>query len=230
MGAIPPLPIVETTEALANLARAAAACTACNLAGRRRNVAFGEGNPRSPLVLVGEGPGDTEDALGRPFVGKAGQLLEKALGEAGLTRNDVYIANIVKCRACDWVDGRPINRPPTDAETLACRRWLEPQLATIAPKVILCIGAPSARNLIKRDFKITAERGKFFPSNLAKTALATLHPAYILRNQHGGSDGGYSLLIADILKAWDAAVRLRDAGSKVEEREPMEPQPSLFEA
>jgi len=229
MGVIPPLPSGETNEALIEMAIAASACTACGLAERRRNVAFGEGNSRSPLVLVGEGPGDTEDALGRPFVGKAGQLLERALGEAGLSRNDVYIANTVKCRACDWVNGRPINRPPTDIETMACRRWLEPQLAAIDPRVILCIGAPSARNLIKRDFKITVERGKFFSSNLAKTVLATLHPAYILRNQHGGSDGGYSLLVADIVKAWEAAIRLRDGRTRQESTVPTESQPSLFE-
>lgn len=89
-------------------------------------------------------------------------------------------------------------------------------MALIAPKVILCVGAPSAKNLIKKDFKITAERGKYFPCEYAKTAIATLHPAYILRNQYGGSDGGYSLLVADIAKAWEAAVRLSEKESRTD--------------
>jgi len=183
-------------------------CTACGLSERRRNVVFGEGNPSSPLVLVGEGPGDHEDATGRPFVGRAGQLLDKALLDNGLTREHVYICNVVKCRACDWSTGKPVNRPPMDEEIASCRQWLVPQLETIGPKVILCVGGPSARTLIRKDFKITVERGKYFRSDLARTVLATLHPAYILRNQSQTGDGGYHLLVADIGKAWTAAQML----------------------
>ena len=184
-------------------------CRACDLAERRTNVVFGEGNPRSPLVLVGEGPGEQEDKTGRPFVGRAGQLLDRALADAGLTRKDVYITNTVKCRAADWSTGKPQNRPPTDAETETCRQWLLPQLAAIAPKVILCIGAPSAKNLIKKGFQITRERGLYFPCEFARTAIATLHPSYILRQANvNKDDGGYSLLVADIEKAWAAAQRL----------------------
>jgi DNA polymerase len=184
-------------------------CRACDLAERRTNVVFGEGNPRSPLVLVGEGPGEQEDKTGRPFVGRAGQLLDRALADAGLSRQDVYITNTVKCRAADWSTGKPQNRPPTDAETETCRQWLLPQLAAIAPKVILCIGAPSAKNLIKKSFQITRERGLYFPCEFARTAIATLHPSYILRQANvNKDDGGYSLLVADIEKAWAAAQRL----------------------
>ena len=183
-------------------------CTACDLSERRNNVVFGEGNPHSPLVLIGEGPGDEEDRSGRPFVGRAGKLLTKALIDAGLSREDVYIANTVKCRACDWSTGKPVNRPPTDAETLSCRQWLIPQLGFIKPWVILCIGAPSAKNLIKKNFKITQERGKLFPCDYAKAALAALHPSYILRNVRPNSDGGYSLLVDDIKRAWETAVEL----------------------
>ena len=186
----------------------ASRCVACDLSQRRSNVVFGEGNPNSPLVLVGEGPGDKEDESGRPFVGRAGQMLDKALSDCGLSREDVYICNTVKCRACDWSTGKPVNRAPTDIETLTCRQWLEPQLGILAPKVILCIGAPSARNLIKKDFKITQERGKYFPCAYAKTAIATLHPAYIMRQSTQTYDGGYSLLVADIGRAWAAAQRL----------------------
>jgi DNA polymerase len=198
-------------DLLTGLARDAGECSGCALSERRRNVVFGEGNPRSPLVLVGEGPGDKEDETGRPFVGKAGQLLDKALQDNGLSRKDVYICNTLKCRAADWSTGKPRNRAPCPDEVQACRRWLVPQLAAIAPKVILCVGAPSANNLIHRGFRITAERGKYFPSEFAKTAIATLHPAYILRQQSLGGDGGYSLLVADIAKAWAAAQRLSEA-------------------
>lgn len=195
-------------RALLKLLNEAQSCRDCGLAERRRTVVFGEGNPESPLVLVGEGPGDNEDATGRPFVGRAGQLLDKALLDNGLTREQVYICNTVKCRACDWSTGKPVNRPPAEEEILACRRWLVPQLQALAPKVILCVGSPSAKTLIKKDFKITLERGKYFPCEFAKTALATLHPAYILRNQSQASDGGYGLLVADIAKAWSAALML----------------------
>ncbi|MCC7229202.1 MAG: uracil-DNA glycosylase, partial [Fimbriimonadaceae bacterium] len=184
-------------------------CQACPLAKLRKNVVFGEGNPASPLVLVGEGPGEQEDKTGRPFVGRAGQLLDRALADNGLDRTKVYICNTVKCRAADWSSGKPQNRPPTEEETQACRQWLLPQLELIAPKVILCVGAPSAKNLIKKGFQITRERGLYFPCEYAKTAIATLHPAYILRQQNiQKDDGGYSLLVADIAKAWAAAQKL----------------------
>ena len=204
-------------------------CTDCSLSARRRNVVFGEGNPRAPLVLVGEGPGEQEDATGRPFVGRAGQLLDRALADNGLSREDVYICNTVKCRACDWIEGKPVNRAPTEEEAKACRRWLVPQLTAIAPKVILCVGAPSARNLIKKDFKITAERGKYFPCEYARTAIATLHPAYILRQQSASNDGGYSLLVADIARAWQAAQRLLESPARPREADPVAVPTSLFD-
>lgn len=183
-------------------------CQRCSLSERRTNVVFGEGNHHSPLVLVGEGPGADEDRTGRPFVGKAGKLLDQAIEEAGLKRADLYICNTLKCRAADWSGARAANRPPAPEEVAACRHWLVPQLAILKPWVVLCIGAPSAKNLIKPNFKITAERGKYFPCEHAHVAMACLHPSYILRNQYGGSDGGYSLLVEDIRKAWETAERL----------------------
>lgn len=186
----------------------ASGCIACDLAQRRTHVVFGEGNATSPLMLVGEGPGETEDRTGRPFVGRAGQLLDRALADAGLSRDQVFITNTVKCRACDWNGTRAVNRPPSEREVAACRPWLLQQLQIIQPRVILCIGAPSAKNLIKPQFRITLERGKFFRSPHARAILATLHPAYILRQSSSTQDGGYSLLVADLAKAWDAAQRL----------------------
>ncbi|HWD40506.1 MAG TPA: uracil-DNA glycosylase [Fimbriimonas sp.] len=211
------------------LEEAAKTCTACRLSERRTNVVFGEGNHFSPLVLVGEGPGEQEDKTGRPFVGRAGQLLDKALLEAGLTRKDVYIMNTVKCRAADWSTGRPQNRAPADDEVEACRRWLIPQLELIKPFVILCVGAPSAKNLIKKSFSITRERGIYFPTEFARTAIATLHPSYILRQANIAGDGGYSLLVQDIEKAWHAAQKLSQAAAKAERKTALEAaQESLF--
>lgn len=165
-------------------------------------------------MLVGEGPGEQEDKSGRPFVGRAGQLLDKAIIEAGLKREMVYITNTVKCRAADWQTGRPVNRPPTEEEISACGFWLMPQIQLIQPKVILCIGAPSARTLIKKDFKITKERGRLFQSSLAKAIMAALHPSYILRQANMGGDGGFSLLVDDVRKAWETAVRLQEKASQ----------------
>lgn len=203
-----PAPTVADPPALAALRLRAEACTGCGLAEGRTRVVFGEGDASSPLMLVGEGPGETEDLTGRPFVGRAGELLDRSLRDNGITRDDVFIANTVKCRACDRREGKAFNRPPTDAEVAACRPWLMEQIALIRPKVILCVGAPSAKNLIRPDFMITKERGRYFPSEHARTILATLHPAYILRQSSATHDGGYSLLVADVAKAWHAARRL----------------------
>lgn len=223
-----PLTVATTPESekeLFELAAAASVCVACRLCERRTHVVFGEGNPHAALVLVGEGPGDNEDKTARPFVGRAGKLLDEALAEAGVSRNDVYITNTVKCRAADWSTGRPQNRPPMEDETAACRRWLVPQLAYVKPTVILCIGAPSAKNLIKKNFMITKERGQYFPTEFARTAMATLHPAYILRQQNMGGDGGFSLLVADIARAHAAAQKMREQGLAVPE---LAPQSALF--
>lgn len=190
---------------LQQLSERAKLCTACHLSEKRTNVVFGEGNPHSPLVLIGEGPGEQEDKQGRPFVGPAGQLLDRALLDNGLNRDDVYICNIVKCRACDWNDEVPTNRAPNAEEIEACSQWLTPQLKLISPRVILCLGAPSANTMIKKGFQITKERGKLFPCNFALYAIATLHPAYVLRQGGLSSETSYAELVNDIGLAWMTA-------------------------
>jgi uracil-DNA glycosylase family 4 len=189
---------VSAAEALEQLRAECEQCTKCPLSETRRNVVFGEGNPEAPLMLVGEGPGETEDATGRPFVGRAGALLDEALAVCRITRRHVYICNVIKCRACVIENGRVRNRPPTTAEIEACAPWLERQIEIIRPLVILCLGAPAAKFIIKKDFKMTQERGQFYPTKYARYAIAALHPAYILRQMGENYDGGKSLLIADI--------------------------------
>jgi DNA polymerase len=173
-------------------------CNRCALSGTRKNVVFGEGNPESPLMIIGEGPGANEDATGRPFVGRAGALLDEALAACKISRKHVWICNVLKCRACIMENGRTRNRPPSPEEIYVCTYWLEQQIAVIQPLVILSLGAPSSKFVIKKDFKMTQERGIVYPTKYAKYAIAALHPAYILRQAGETYDGGKSLLIADI--------------------------------
>lgn len=184
-------------------------CTRCKLSETRTNVVFGEGNPESPLMIVGEGPGATEDATGRPFVGRAGKMLDEALAAAGMSRKHVFICNIVKCRACNIEGKKFINRPPEQDEITACTPWLIKQVEIIKPLVILCVGAPSAKFIIKKNFKMTVERGIAFPTQYAECAIAALHPAYILRRMSVTDDGGKSLLFADVEAARKKVIELR---------------------
>jgi DNA polymerase len=192
-------------DELSALAAKAATCTACRLADTRQNVVFGEGNPRSPLVLVGEGPGEHEDASGRPFVGRAGACLDKALNSFGVSRSDVYICNIVKCRAFTLENGRAQNRAPEADEVQACSRWLDAQLAAIRPRVICCLGGPAAKVIIDRGFKITEMRGGFYACRWAPWATAALHPAYVLRRMNEGFADAEQQLREDLQRAWERA-------------------------
>lgn len=204
---------------LQRMAEQASVCVACDLSATRANVVYGEGNADSPLVFVGEGPGQNEDATGRPFVGRAGVLLDEALRENGMTRKHIYIMNIVKCRACMTEAGRVKNRPPRPDEIDACSQWLIPQLETIKPLVIVCLGAPAANTLIHKNFKMTQERGQWFTTcKYARYAMAALHPAYILRQEGEAYETNRRHLIEDI-----AAARLKVIEAK------KEPPQSLFE-
>ncbi|MCK6473501.1 MAG: uracil-DNA glycosylase [Planctomycetes bacterium] len=151
----------------------AQACAACALHRERQTVVFGEGNRDAQLVFVGEGPGEQEDKTGRPFVGPAGQLLDKIIGAIGLKRDDVYICNIVKCRP-------PGNRTPADEEVALCRPFLDEQLALLAPKVIVTLGAPATKTLLGTTQGITSLRGHW---RLYKNirVMPTFHPAFLLR-------------------------------------------------
>ena len=170
-------------ERLAELARQVAVCTRCDLALNRTNTVFGTGDPFSPLVLIGEGPGENEDATGLPFVGRAGKLLDDILAAVNLTRQDVYITNIVKCRAAVEEGGRLKNRQPRTSEIRACNPYLQGQIEAIKPQIILCLGGPAAKTVIDKDFKITRERGKWYELEGGIKAMATFHPAYVLRQR-----------------------------------------------
>lgn len=157
-----------------------AACTACPLSATRTHSVFGTGNIHAELMFVGEAPGEQEDLTGTPFVGKAGQLLDKFLAAVDIPREKVYIANILKCRP-------PQNRDPLPEEEDACIGFLREQVRIIRPKIIVCLGRISAMRLIKPDFKITKEHGEWFEKGgFAMTAV--YHPAFLLRDPRKKED------------------------------------------
>lgn len=189
------------TVRLARVAERASVCVACGLSKTRTNVVFGDGNPDAPLMLIGEGPGQNEDATGRPFVGRAGHLLDACLRENGITRRHIYITNVVRCRPTLVEGGSIRNRPPTPEETRACSPWLEQTIEIIEPRVILCLGAPSANAIIHKGFKMTQERGQWFETRYVRYAMAAWHPAYILRLQGEAFEAARRALVEDIAAA-----------------------------
>ncbi|MBQ4582467.1 MAG: uracil-DNA glycosylase [Oscillospiraceae bacterium] len=149
-------------------------CRACGLCESRTHVVFGVGDPNAEVLFVGEAPGEREDALGEPFVGRAGQLLDDMLAMIGLDRSRIYITNSIKCRP-------PQNRDPLNTEKEACAPYLQKQLQLMDPKIIVCLGRISAMEMIKPDFKITQEHGQFFEKN-GRLMTAIYHPAALLRD------------------------------------------------
>ncbi len=149
-------------------------CKRCKLGYGRTNLVFGEGSPKARLVFVGEGPGREEDEVGLPFVGEAGRLLTKIIQAMGLSREEVYICNVVKCRP-------PRNRDPEEDEVETCLPFLKEQLKLITPQVICTLGRVAAQALLGREFKITSERGRWY-SFMDISLMPTYHPAYLLRN------------------------------------------------
>jgi DNA polymerase len=159
---------------LEGVAAAVESCRACGLRAGASQVVPGEGNPHARLMLIGEGPGRQEDLTGRPFVGPAGQLLERMLGAIGLQRADVFIANVVKCRP-------PGNRAPTDDEAAACLPYVLAQIKLVNPEVVLLLGATATRALAGRDLAITKVRGRWLARD-GRLYLPTYHPAALLRD------------------------------------------------
>lgn len=155
-------------------------CEKCALSKTRQHVVFGEGNLRADVMFVGEGPGAREDEQGRPFVGPAGQLLTRMLGEIGLARADVYIANVVKCRP-------PNNRDPKEDEREACIGYLRNQVAFVRPRVIVCLGRIAAGAILGRDVKMMKEHGSCIRVK-SFVIMPTFHPAALLHNPDYAAD------------------------------------------
>jgi uracil-DNA glycosylase len=175
-------PLVPERPSLKKLKEAAAGCKACPLWKTGTQTVFGEGAVSAEIVLVGEQPGDQEDLAGKPFVGPAGRLLDKALKEAGIDRKLAYVTNVVKHFKWQPRGKRRIHQKPNAAEIAACRPWLDAELALLKPKVLVCLGATAAQALLGRQFRVSKDRGVPVESELAPVVMATVHPSSILRS------------------------------------------------
>ncbi|HZT88338.1 MAG TPA: UdgX family uracil-DNA binding protein [Stellaceae bacterium] len=175
------LPLAVRPRTIAELREAAAGCTNCDLYRNATQTVFGEGAEGASILLVGEQPGDYEDREGHPFVGPAGQLLDRCLDEAGIDRRRTYVTNVVK--HFKWVPRgtRRIHSKPGSVEIAACFPWLEAEIAAVAPRVIVALGATAAQALFGKSFRVTRERGRPVASRLAPFAVATVHPSALLR-------------------------------------------------
>ena len=176
-----PARLIPPRPTLAALRKAAAGCQACDLWKRGTQTVFGEGTPKAELMLVGEQPGNEEDLIGRPFVGPAGKLLDRALEEAGIERSRAYVTNVVKHFKWEPRGKRRIHAKPDVVEITACLPWLQAELAVVKPRALVCLGATAAQALLGRKFKVTQQRGQFVQSPLAPLVTATVHPSSILR-------------------------------------------------
>jgi uracil-DNA glycosylase len=159
----------------------ALACQGCPNHDTRFRVVFGEGDVNAKVMLVGQGPGIVEEQTGRPFAGPSGRLLDQALAEVGLERDQLWLTNVIKCRAVKLEKGRVVDRAPSAAELKACRPWLDGEIDIIQPQIIVCIGVPAAKALIDKKFKLSEEHGQLreYPDGTRRTAV--FHPAYVLR-------------------------------------------------
>ena len=172
---------IPPRRTLKSLREAAAGCTACPLYKTGTQTVFGAGARHAPIMLVGEQPGDAEDLAGEPFVGPAGKLLDKCLSEAGIDRKDAYVTNVVKHFKWEPRGKRRIHSKPNASEIRACRPWLDQELLIVRPRVLVCLGATAAQALLGKSFKVTQQRGKPIPSELAPYVMATVHPSSLLR-------------------------------------------------
>ena len=192
---------VPPSPTLTSLRTAAAGCTACPLYTCGTQTVFGEGRATADVMLVGEQPGDVEDRTGRPFVGPAGQLLDRALEAAGIARTQVYVTNAVK--HFKWTPSpngkRRIHAKPDTREVAACKPWLEAEIAVIRPKLVVALGATAAQALLGKSFRVTRHRGEVFDLPPSSRVTATIHPSAILRSPGDESRAAeFRKLVADL--------------------------------
>jgi DNA polymerase len=173
-------------EPLKKLRDEARNCRDCPLWQNATQTVFGEGDPGATVMLVGEQPGDEEDRQGLPFVGPAGRLLDRALETAGVARERIYVTNAVKHFKWEPRGKRRLHKTPAQREIDACHQWLDGEIETLKPHVIVCLGATAAKAVIGRDFKVSTMRGRFVPSPRAPFVFATLHPSALLRLRDAG--------------------------------------------
>jgi uracil-DNA glycosylase family protein len=184
---------------LPSLRHAAASCQACDLWRTGTQTVFGEGSSRAAVMLVGEQPGDQEDLSGKPFVGPAGKLLDRALQEAGIDRRLVYVTNVVKHFKWTGRGKRRIHEKPNQAEISACSPWIKAEVEVVRPRLIVCLGATAAQAIIGREFRVTKQRGQVMRSTLGPPAVGTVHPSSILRAPDDESrEHAFEAFVADL--------------------------------
>src|SRR5215211_2613214 len=194
------------TSSLTAVREAAANCTACHLYKLGTQTVFGEGPKRAAMMLIGEQPGDYEDVAGKPFVGPAGKIMDRALEEAGIDRSQVYVTNAVKHFKWEPRGKRRIHQKPNSREIAACRPWLEAELRIVRPKVLVCLGSTAAQAIFGPSFRVTRERGVVLKSEFALQVVATVHPSSLLRQPDEESrEREYALFVADLRVAGKAA-------------------------
>jgi DNA polymerase len=173
--------LIPAKPTVASLKKAATVCKACDLWKTGTQTVFGEGKSGARAMFIGEQPGNDEDLAGKPFVGAAGKLMDKAMIEAGIDRSQAYVTNVVKHFKWEARGKRRIHKKPNAVEIAACRPWLEAEIALLKPNVIVCLGATAAQALLGKQFRVSKERGQFIESPLAPKVMATVHPSSILR-------------------------------------------------
>lgn len=194
-------PLVPPRPNISNLQKAARRCQACPLWKTGTQTVFGEGSRHAKVVFIGEQPGNDEDLAGKPFIGPAGKLLDKALVEAGIKRDEVYVTNAVKHFKWEPKGKRRIHKKPNAREIAACRPWLDAELDLLKPQVVVCLGATAAQALLGKDFKVSQRRGEFVTSSLAPNVVATVHPSSILRVPDDESrHAEYARFVVDLKK------------------------------
>jgi uracil-DNA glycosylase family protein len=194
------------TASLTTVREASRGCTACPLYKQATQTVFGEGPKGATMMLVGEQPGDYEDVAGKPFVGPAGKIMDRALEEAGIDRSQVYVTNAVKHFKWEARGKRHIHQKPNSREIAACRPWLEAELRIVKPKLVVAMGATAAQTIFGPSFRVTRERGRVLSSKLAPRVLATVHPSSLLRQPDEASrEREYKHFVTDLRAALRAA-------------------------
>ena len=200
-----PAPVPDTNS-LAKVATAAKECTACPLYKRATQIVFGEGPKHAAMLMIGEQPGDYEDVAGKPFVGPAGKILNRALEDAGIERDEVYVTNAVKHFKWEPRGKRRIHQKPSARDIAACRPWLEAELRLVEPKLVVLLGSTAGQTIFGPSFRVMKERGKVLSSRLAPKIVATVHPSSLLRQPDEASrEREYQRFVADLRVAVKAA-------------------------
>jgi uracil-DNA glycosylase family protein len=203
------LPAKRTLEALRDAARS---CQGCELYKNATQTVFGEGPRKANVVFVGEQPGDQEDRQGHPFVGPAGRLLDRALAEAQIPREQAYVTNAVKHFKWIWRGKRRLHQKPAIRQVAACKPWLEAELETLRPKIVVCMGATAAQAVLGRAVPITKERGKFINSESGLPAFITIHPSAIYRHpSKEEQEKEYRRLVAEMKTVQRKLIKLKTA-------------------